>query len=147
MGVLLVGAAGCSSQDPAPVDPAPLVLPTPARATTAVETACRALLEALPQEIDPGVGRRAVEGTPTRLAAWGEPPVVLECGVPAGSATDPPVTVNGVQWTVRDTGEGFLWSTVGRPLNVSVAIPGAYENGAELVNPLAAPMQRSLPSG
>ena len=146
IGVLLVGAAGCSSQDPAPVDPAPLVLPVPAGATAAVETACRALLGALPQEIDPGVARRAVEGTPARLAAWGEPPVVLECGVAAGSPTDPPVTVNGVEWTVRDTGDGFLWSTIGRTVNVSVAIPGAYENGAELVNPLAAPVERSLPA-
>ena len=112
-----------------------------------MESACRALLDALPQEIDPGVGRRAVEGTPTRVAAWGDPPVVLQCGVPAGSPTDPPVTVNDLEWTVRDTGEGFLWSTVGLATNVSVAIPGAYENGAELVNPLAAPVLQNLPAG
>ena len=128
------------------MDRAPLVLPTPAPTTEAAETACRTLLAALPREIDPGVARRVLEGTPARLAAWGEPPVVLECGVAAGSPTDPPVTVNGVEWTVRDTGDGFLWSTVGRTVNVSVAIPGAYDNGVELVNPLAALVEQSLPA-
>ena len=122
------------------------MLPTLAAAPSVVETACRALLDALPQEIDPGVGRRAIEGLPTRVAAWGEPAVVLECGVPAGALTDPPVTVNGLEWTVRDTGADFLWSTIGRQVNVSVAIPGAYENGVELINPLAAPVLQTLPA-
>ena len=122
------------------------MLPAPAAASAAVETACRALLTALPQEIDPGVGRRAIEGEPTRVAAWGEPAVVLTCGVPAGALTDPPVTVNGVEWTVRDTGADFLWSTIGRQVNVSVAIPGAYENGVELINPLAGPVLQALPA-
>ena len=71
---------------------------------------------------------------------------MLECGVAAGDPRDPPATINGLGWTVRDTGAGFLWSTVGRRVNVSVAIPAAYENGAELVNPLAAPVLAELPA-
>ena len=89
--------------------------------------------------------RRPVEGTPGRLAAWGDPPVTLECGVTLPERPEEPVSVNGVLWSVRDIGAGFRWTTTGRTVDVAVEIPDAYENGAELVNPLAAPIEQNLP--
>ena len=144
VGVLLVGAAGCTpapTQAPRATGPVDLPAPTSSLAPTAA-AACARLLAALPGEIDPGVERRPVDGP---RAAWGDPAVVLECGVPPGDPADPPATINGLEWTVRDTGAGFLWSTLRLGVNVSVAIPGAYDNGAELVNPLAAPVLSTLP--
>ena len=89
--------------------------------------------------------RRPVEGDPPRLAAWGDPPVTLECGVALPDRPEEPVSVNGVMWSVRDVGAGFRWTTTDRVVNVAVEIPDAYDNGVEIVNPLAAPVEQALP--
>ena len=107
--------------------------------------ACGRLLEALPEEVDPGVRRRPVEGSPLS-AAWGDPAVVLSCGVPVPDRLDEPAQVNGVLWSVRDVGAGYRWTTVELGINVAVDVPDAYENGAELVNPLAEPLRATLPA-
>lgn len=111
----------------------------PARAT------CAALIAALPDEIDPGVTRRAVTGDAGRTAAWGEPAVTLECGVPVPDRPEQPARVNGVLWSVRDIGAGFRWTTSDLAVPVAVDIPDAYDNAAELVNPLAAPLTSTIP--
>jgi len=106
---------------------------------------CAALIAALPDEIDPGVRRRPVTGDAGRTAAWGDPAVTLECGVPEPDRPDEPAQVNGVTWSVRDIGPGFRWTTRDTSVLVAVDIPDAYENGAELVNPLAQPVLATLP--
>ena len=107
--------------------------------------ACRALLDALPDEIDPGVRRRPVEGDDGRTAAWGDPPVVLQCGVAESDRPEEPAQVNGVLWSVRDIGAGYRWTTQDRVPAVAVDVPDAYENVAELVVPLADPVQSAVP--
>jgi hypothetical protein len=47
---------------------------------------------------------------------------------------------------VRDTGPGFRWTTTELGINVSVDVPGEYDSGAELVNPLTGPITASLPA-
>ena len=115
-------------------------------ADAATAQTCTRLVAALPEEVDPGVERRDVVGDPTRAAAWGDPPVTLECGVPPPERPDEPVIVNGVRWSVRDIGPGFRWTTSGLRVNVAVEIPDAYRNGAEIVNPLAAPLLETVPT-
>jgi hypothetical protein len=112
----------------------------------AASEACAALLVSLPVEIDPGVRRRPVTGDQRLTAAYGDPPVTLECGVPDPDRPEQPAVVNGVEWSVRDIGAGFRWTTVGREVNVAVDIPDAYPNGAELVLPLADPIEAALPA-
>jgi hypothetical protein len=102
------------------------------------------LLEALPAELDPGVERRTLAGDSARLAAWGDPPVVLECGAGLPDRQEEEVTVNGLAWTVRDSGAGYRWTTRELVVPVAVEIPDAYDNPAELVNPLAAPLLENL---
>ena len=106
--------------------------------------ACAELLQALPDEIDPGVGRRTLADGAQRLAAWGDPPVVLECGVALPDRQEEQVTVNGLAWTVRDSGAGYRWTTRELAVPVAVEIPDAYDNPAELVNPLAEPLRGTL---
>jgi hypothetical protein len=110
---------------------------------------CRALLDALPDEVDPGVERRPVEGPDgrqdDRTAAWGDPPVVLSCGVAESDRPEEPAQVNGVLWSVRDIGAGYRWTTQDRVPAVAVDIPDAYENVAEIVVPLAGPVQSTVP--
>ncbi len=53
--------------------------------------------------------------------------------------------MNGVLWSVRDIGAGYRWTTQDRVPAVAVDIPDAYENVAELVVPLAGPVQATIP--
>jgi hypothetical protein len=111
-----------------------------------VDAACAALLDALPDQIDPGVERRAVSPDSGRTAAWGDPAVTLECGVPAPERLEPPVIVNGVDWTVRDVGPGFRWTTSGRAVNIAVTLPDHYENGVELIFPISPAVEQTVPA-
>ena len=122
--------------------PAPSALPA---LSPADAQACRALLDALPDEVDPGVTRRPVDGDDGRAAAWGDPPVVLLCGVAESDRPEEPAEVNGVLWSVRDIGPGYRWTTQDRVPAVAVDIPDAYENVAELVVPLAEPVSQAIP--
>ena len=122
---------------PAPSAGAPL---SPADAQ-----ACRALLDALPDEVDPGVTRRPVEGDDGRTAAWGDPAVVLQCGVAESDRPEEPAQINDVLWSVRDIGAGYRWTTQDRVPAVAVDVPDAYENVAELVVPLTGPVQSAIP--
>ena len=90
--------------------------------------------------------RRPVSQDSDTAAAWGDPPVILQCGVPAPDRPEEEVVINGVTWSVRDIGAGFRWTTVGRAVNVAVEIPDAYANGAEIVNPLADSLARTVPT-
>jgi hypothetical protein len=122
--------------------PAPSAGPT---LSPADATACGALLDALPDEIDPGVERRPVEGDDGRTAAWGDPAVVLQCGVAESDRPEEPAQVNGVLWSVRDIGAGYRWTTQDRVPAVAVDVPDAYPNVAELVVPLADPVEQAIP--
>jgi hypothetical protein len=139
---VLAPLVACSS-DPQPAT-GPVDVPVP-EAAPAVAEVCAALVAALPDEVDPGVTRRPVTGDERRTAAYGDPPVTLECGVPDPDRPDDEVSINGVSWTVRDIGAGFRWTTLGRVANVAVTIPDTYENGGELVLPLAEPVQQNVP--
>jgi hypothetical protein len=142
--LLLAGA--CTFDDPPPAASGPVAVPAPSASLSAQAAAgCSALVAALPDEIDPGVRRRPVEGDAERTAAWGDPAVVLQCGVEPPDRPEEPAQVNGVLWSVRDVGAGFRWTTEDLAVPVAVEIPDAYDNGAELVNPLAEPLLDTLP--
>jgi len=142
----LLTVTGCSDDTPPAAATGPVDVPVQASAAPpeAVD-ACAALMDALPDEIDPGVARRPVTTDGARTAAWGDPAVTLECGVLEPDRPEEPAQVNGLTWSVRDIGAGFRWTTRDLPIYVAVDIPDAYENGAELVNPLAAPILETLP--
>jgi hypothetical protein len=119
-------------------------VPAPPVAGAEVDAACAALLEALPEEVDPGVARRPVEPDTGRTAAWGDPPVLLECGVEPPERDEPPFVVNGVAFTTRDVGPATRWTTYGRTVLAAVTVPDEY-SGAEIVLPLAAAVDAALP--
>lgn len=110
---------------------------------------CGALHDALPDELD---GRDGRETSPAsdRTAAWGDPAVVLRCGVarPAGlTATSEIIEVDGVGWFLAERADAFVFTTVGRTPYVQVRVPAATpraEATAPLVD-LAAPVADRLP--
>jgi hypothetical protein len=91
---------------------------------------CRALLEALPATVD-GQPRRQVDPEGAYAAAWGDPAIVLRCGVRQHPEFDDFATcqeTNGVGWFVPEdqiSGEPgpITMTTIGREHTVEVRLP------------------------
>ncbi len=75
--------------------------------------ACAPMMVALPDSLADAKRRTT---TSQATAAWGEPSlVVLRCGVPVpGPTTDKCVSVNGVDWVLRQKEETWTITTYGR---------------------------------
>lgn len=70
------------------------------------------------------------------VAAWGDPAIVLRCGVERPANYEPTAelaTINGVDWFPEQTSDGYRFTTWGRQANVEVFVPDTY---APEVNPL-----------
>jgi hypothetical protein len=112
-------------------------LPLPTRATGDAVAVCSSVVAALPSTLA-GQARRATTPAATTTAAWGNPPITLVCGVPAGSSLDEPYEFDGVRWAMHDVGDARAWTTLGRRVNVVVTIHDKYDGQAELLGSLAA---------
>jgi hypothetical protein len=114
--------------------PVEVTPPTPDAASAA---ACAKVVAELPSTV---ASQPTADHTPTSplTQAWGDPPIVLRCGVAAPAALRPDsqlVTVNGVDWLPEQTDAGYRFTTVGRIANVEVTVPTAYApEGAALVD-------------
>lgn len=104
---------------------------TPPRPTAAVARICAALVHALPGTVI-GADRRAARPASRLTAAWGDPAVVLRCGVarPDGlTATSEVIEVRGVdegagvEWFLRESATAYRFTTVGRRAYVEVTVP------------------------
>jgi hypothetical protein len=108
--------------------------------------ACSALMADLPAEVL-GKKRRAVE--PGQFAAaWGDPPLVLRCGVakpPKLGPSSPCYEVNDVGWFAEEASGGYLFTTIGRMAYVEVAVPAAYAPEANVLVDLADSVRRHDP--
>jgi hypothetical protein len=103
---------GCASA--VPVDPAP----------DATDARCAEVLVVV-RDLDQLAGRERRPTTSQSTAAWGNPPVVLRCGVePPGPTTDACVAVDGVDWVLTPGEESTTWTTYGREPAVEVVLPG-----------------------
>jgi hypothetical protein len=124
LGVLAAGLAGCGAGKVAVDSPA---------LHGADAAACRALVHALPGSVS-DQRRRPVDPPDAYAAAWGDPAIVLRCGVPKPAGFDKYATcqvTNGVGWFIPEnqiTGapEDIVMTTVGRAQNVEVRIPSDY---------------------
>ena len=120
LGLLLAGCGG------------PVQVESPALAD-AEARACASLVEALPDRVD-GAGRVEVSPAGAPAAAWGDPAIVLRCGVPMPSEFDDYATcheTDGVGWFIPDeqmTGSAteITMTTIGRDVNVEVTLPAEH---------------------
>ena len=94
--------------------------------------ACESLVEALPDEVS-DQSSRDTSGNPLG-AAWGDPPIVLRCGVGTPKGYDKFAgcqTVNGLDWfvptaTIEDQDADVVLTTIGRTPAVEVTVPASY---------------------
>ena len=100
--------------------------------TPEAEASCPALMSALPLELTGEPSRRVQSDSPYAYA-WGDPPIVLVCGVdrPAGYVVGvSAIQINGVQWYVdTDDPDTTVWTTVDRPVYVEIRLPASVDSG------------------
>lgn len=122
-GVLLVGCA------------APVAVPT----SEPPDPACVEVVGNLPDRVS-NQERRTVEPDNGTTAAWGDPPVVVRCGVaePEALQPDSPLTeINGVTWFAEERSKGYVFTSVGMGPRVEVTVPDAYAPEGSVLAQLA----------
>lgn len=131
-GLALVGAlvGGCSGADAVVVAPAP----------SASAPVCAQVLLLSPYEL---LGQERRTTTSQASRAWGDPPIVLRCGVePPGPSPERCVRVTSddgesVDWLAVEGDGAWLFVTYGRTPAVEVVVPtGALPPGAQPTAPL-----------
>ena len=140
--VLLVSVAGCA-KEPISIDQVTIGPDDQAR--------CAALVAALPQKLD-DQSRRKVAPAAALGAAWGDPAIVLTCGVadqlPAGAACQ---EVDGVGWyapeaAFDDQSLDLEMTTIGvRPV-VHLTVPTKYRPPPAILVQLAPALKQALQS-
>ncbi|MFB8777083.1 DUF3515 domain-containing protein [Streptomyces broussonetiae] len=140
---LLIAVAGCSSSD----DSAATAVPSPDAEVTEL---CQNLDKALPREVA-GVERRDPEPRSALTAGWGNPAIILRCGVVRPpEMTDPKAVaggVNGVDWLQQAAGDGaFRFTTANRRAYVEVTVPEGRDSSGALID-LADAVKKAIPEG
>jgi hypothetical protein len=138
-----VSGPGVSSAPRADLPVLPVAVPP---VTPDADAACPPLMRTLPVELTGQPSRRVRSDTPYAYA-WGDPPIVLRCGVPApagyvvGAGA---IQINGVQWFV-DTADpaATVWTTVDRPVGVEVRVPASLDSAP--VTELTTLIAKTLP--
>lgn len=113
----------------------------------AVEGPCAQVLSRLPVQLN-ALAPRVVHTTPSSpfVVAWGDPPIVLRCGVARPSrftATSGLIGVNGVYFLPVRTGSSTAFTTVDRAVYVEIDVPTSYSQPP--LGPLATAIANALP--
>jgi len=114
--------------------------------TPEADASCPALMSTLPVELAGEPSRRVDSDSPYAYA-WGDPPIVLICGVdrPAGFVIGASaMQINGVQWYVDTSDpESTVWTTVDRPVYVEITLPADVDSAP--VTALTSQIAAALP--
>jgi hypothetical protein len=138
-GALLVALAGCGT-DPVEADPPPASPPE--------AQGCAKLYDALPAQLD-GHPRRATERKSRQVAAWGDPPIIMRCGVDPPRAYQPTSqlsVVNGVDWLPEKLSNGYLFTTIGRTPGVALAVPADHSPEVDPLVDLSTVVGQTIPA-
>ncbi len=134
-----VGGGGQQRED-LPVLPLEVPPPTPE-----ADADCPALMADLPLDLT-GEPLRLVDSDTPYAAAWGDPPIVLLCGVPEPAGLVPGeglLQINGVTWFVEQSDEATTWTAVDRAVYVEVSLPPDVDSAPVTV--LSGPVAGTLP--
>ena len=149
--VLLITAAGCSSAD----DSASAAVPSPGAKAGQL---CRNLDKVLPAKVD-GESREDPSPASALTAGWGDPAIILRCGVPrppkmldpkVAEGRDPDAVaggVEGVKWLMeKQDGGGYRFTTASRLAYVEVTVPKDRDSSGVLID-LAPAIKKAIPEG
>ncbi len=126
----------------------------PAAASKSAQAQCAALTKAAPQSVD-NEKRRDTHPASPLTAAWGNPAIILRCGVPEpeilrpGSKTYNPTAdegyFNGVAWLIEKTTDGYRFTAAQRAVYVEVDVPSAYSPQTNAVIDLSPAVVKAIP--
>ena len=134
---LLCALAACSGDDgKGPVSVT--VPPAPAP----VERSCSRLAAQLPASLGEGLDRRATDPQSPLVAAWGNPAVILRCGVTIDedySPGDQLIHANSeiIGWWQKKSGKTVLWQTPNNTVHVELRVPTSYDGHGGLLAQLS----------
>ncbi|MFF8645417.1 DUF3515 domain-containing protein [Streptomyces sp. NPDC015345] len=145
---LSITTAACSATD----DQASVVVPSPEAKAAGL---CRDLHAQLPRKVD-GLERSDPGPKSELTAGWGDPAIILRCGVERPPEMIDPeyagkngVRVNGVAWLLQKRDDGsYVFTTGARLAYVEVTLP--KERTGDGLSPLtdfAAPIKKTIPKG
>ncbi|MFD4989555.1 DUF3515 domain-containing protein [Streptomyces sp. NPDC058374] len=143
--LLLAAAAGCSSADGRQT----AAVPEPDGAAAAL---CQDLDDRLPQRVA-GLERDDPRPESALTAGWGNPAIILRCGVPRPGAMNDPdadgVEADGVGWLMEERDDGsFRFTTTLRRAYVEVALPSQHvPEGLAPLSDLAPAIGAAIPEG
>jgi hypothetical protein len=144
----LLTAGHSDGPSPAPsssVLPA-VTVPAPPKPDAATQAACVKVFAKLPVQLG-GLAPRRTDTDSSFVAAWGDPAVVVRCGV-AGPAVFGTldaaqlVDVNSVLWQPDPQRDRTVYTTVDRSVGIEVTVPA----GADQPLALLAPAVSALPA-
>ncbi|UGQ14147.1 DUF3515 domain-containing protein [Yinghuangia sp. ASG 101] len=136
-------------------DPVKVKLPKPP--FDSIKSMCKDLDKQLPDQVLGHDARKTVPAS-NLTAAWGNPAIVLRCGVPMPVSLRPDdpnyapeqnaIGVDGVRWTFEFLGEGkgVRLTTLHREVNVEVTVPAAYAEPGGVVTAFADAVKRTVPA-
>jgi hypothetical protein len=126
-------------------EPGSLALP-PVPAPEARSASCDRLLSALPEELGRLDRRTIAAPAPAGTAAWGDPAVVLRCGLDRPvelTATSRLLEISGVQLLELPGPASSTWVVVDRPVYVAVTLPAGVGSGP--LQQIAEAVRETLP--
>ena len=135
--------AAASTPVAAPTTPVRLDAP---KLSARAATVCLAVTSQLPTTLRT-LPQRRVSAGPEQNAAWGEPPITVQCGVPQpamcptlnGGPDCVPLdtellNMNGVCWYAKQGTDASAFTTMDREIAVRVTVPSSYLQQAQWAN-------------
>lgn len=122
----------------------PVAVPPPP-ASAAADKYCPAVISHLPVTLN-GSHSRPAHSSSAYVAAWGDPAMVLRCGVPRPPTfvrTSMVITMEGMQWFAQPGKDDVVWTLVDRPVYVELTLPTNYGSGP--VAELSEDLDQALP--
>jgi hypothetical protein len=108
-------------------------------AVTAVPSppaACTAVLAALPATLDGHQRRDVTEPARSSARAWGDPAIVVRCGVDRPASYTPTgdcLVIDDIEWYVEPATGGTIFTVVGADPRVEVSVPAAYSPPSDVL--------------
>jgi len=107
------------------------------------DAACTALLSALPVAIPTSNGSisgRPADSSSPYVVAWGNPAIVLRCGVPRPAelhvnSSAQVIAIDGVNFFTKTVGKATVFTSIDRAAYIEVTVPTSYTQAP--IGPLA----------
>ena len=117
-------------------------------ASGATRAICARLVDRLPTHLE-GHRSRVVDPASPLTHAWGDPPIVLRCGVakpPGYSASSIQSTdVDGVVWFQQIQPKVVRWTTVRHGANIELDVPTSYDAQGGFLVALGSAIRAAFP--